>query len=156
MLARTPIRAVLRFFNSTTTDDAVEYCSTQYKVEKELGLLTLMGGSIFPWTAVTAWNAGAYVPPDSEIESFYTEYQAGYVWPETTSTEYGTTSSGPTLPADLQQGVLLKAVEIYSNTPTNLLSQSVGDLSITLQGKTIGGETRSQAEIYLAPYRRGW
>lgn len=155
MLARTPIRAVLRVFDSTTTEDANVYTSSEYKVDAENGFLILPSGRNFPWTAVTRYQAGAYVPPDSEIKSNYVEYQAGYVWPETSSTGYGTTSTGLTLPADLQYGVLLRAIDIYTKDP-DVLSQSIGDLSVTYRSERDDPDGRTPAERALAPYRRGF
>lgn len=158
LLAKTPIRAVLRLFDSTTTGDANAFTSSEYKVDAENGCLILPAGGFFPWTAVQRFQAGMHVPPGSEIESYYVEYQAGYIWPETSSTGYGTSSTGPTLPEDLQMGVLIKAAETYLQDQ-NLVSQKIGDLSVTYESESagdVGADRRSAAEKWLGPYRRGW
>jgi hypothetical protein len=157
MLGRTPIRAVMRVFNATTTESATVYTSTSYRVEAESGFLVLLpGGSYFPWTAVERWGAGRRVEPGSEIESWYVEYAAGYSWPGTTTTCYGTISTGPTLPEDLQGGILQKAALFYSQSE-NLLSQKIGDLALTFRSEGGSeGDPRDIAERALGPYRRGW
>ncbi|MCR4375683.1 MAG: hypothetical protein NUW22_12620 [Acidobacteria bacterium] len=155
LLGRTPIRAILRVFDSTTTCEATSYSSTEVWVDDaEAGTLQ-RGAAGFAWTAQTAWGAGSYVPPMSEQRTWLVEYQAGYVYPETSSTEYGTTSTGRTLPEDLEYGVLLKAAELYQQDG-DIQSQSIGDLSITYRSEGLGSDPRTPAERALAPYRRGW
>src|SRR3990167_5035078 len=109
-LARRPIRAVLRMFDSTSTDSAGEYTSTEIWVDsEEVGTLTRPSG--FDWTVQTAQETAQTVLPNSEEKPWLIEYQAGYVFPETSSTAYGTTSTGRSLPEDIEQAVLLKAIE---------------------------------------------
>lgn len=150
MLARTPVRSVLRVFDSTTTESATEYTSTAYSLESEFGFLRL-SGNIFPWTAVTRYNAGPYIAPDNEEKSWYVEYEAGYVSGGTTSTAGGTTSTGATVPEDLKYGVLLKAASMFMQDE-NVSAQKVGDLSINYRT----ADAMTPAEMALAPYRRGW
>ncbi len=63
----------------------------------------------------------------------------------------GTTSTGPTLPADIEQAVLLKAVEFVRGGVGNVQSEAVGDLSVSYFGAS---NYRSEAMELLAPYRR--
>jgi len=157
LLANAPVRAVLRVFDSTSTGSATEYTSTEIWVEQaEAGTLTRPTG--FDWTARGAAGTMAEgVSPMSETEPWYVEYQAGYVFPETSSTDYGTTSTGRTLPYDIEQAVLLKAARmVVDGQSVGIASKKVGDLSITYDSGSRGGgtNTRSESEELLAPHRR--
>lgn len=158
MLSRTPIRAVLRFFDSTATCDASAICSTEFRVaDADAGLLSRDAG--WHWTAGERYYLGKMIVPHSELKPWLVEYIAGYTRDgmETGSGNWstrgpnGSTSTGRDLPEDLEQAVLLKASEWYRGSPGNVLSESVGDLSVTYAG---GSHYRSEAEDLLAPYRR--
>lgn len=150
MLARTPIRAVLRMFDSTSTESANSYTSSQYGIEdRDAGFLRRQEG--FAWTARMGWDLGPAVVPNSEQQRWLVEYQAGWVYPETSSTSYGTTSTAATLPEDITQAVLQKAAELVLQD-MNIESKSVGDLSVTYRSRDL--PYRSPAEKLLGPYRR--
>jgi len=160
MVSRTPIRAVLRLFDSTDTGSATAYCSTDFRVDDaDAGFLDRDQG--WAWTAGVSYGLDAHIVPDSEARPWLVEYIAGYTLDgiEATSENYstagpnGTTSTGRTLPEDIEQAVLLKAADLYLVQPGNVTSKSVGDLSITYGGQS-GANTRSEAEDILAPYRR--
>ena len=166
LLARTPIVAVLRLFDSTSTASATEYCSTHYSVEdRDAGVLARDAG--WPWS-----NAAQYASdfslgltaarlPGMESRPWLVEYVAGYTILATTSTCHGrstadeTWTTGPTLPEDIKQAVILKAVEFQSN-PLGVRSRKVGDLAVeyATAGLTGRGGLVSAAEALLAPYRR--
>lgn len=156
MLGVTPIRALLRVFDSTTTCEATEYTSTEVWIDDaDAGLLSI-GPQGFPWTAQTAWNMAPGVIPNSEQKTWLIEYQAGYVFPETSSTGYGTTSTERTLPADLEGAILDQAVRILDGRDPSIQSQSIGDLSITYRSEGPDGAPQTaQLRRDLAPYRRG-
>jgi hypothetical protein len=133
MLSRTPIRAVLRLFDSTSTDSANAYTSCQYGIEDaEAGFLRMPTG--FAWTARTGWDLGPYVVPGSEQQRWLVEYQAGWVFGGTTSTAYGTTSTGPSLPDDITQGVLQRAAE-FVEQDMDVESKRVGDLQVSYRSE---------------------
>lgn len=153
LLARRPLRAVTKIvLNATSTADAgaTVYSSTDFRIDAEAGRLWTDKG--FPWTAQMPYQLGVTVPPNSELQPWYVEYTAGYTGPGGSTTTCGTcsTSTGVTLPSDLQMGVILKAREFVEGTYA-LQSQKIGDLSLTYaSGKSYG----SAAEALLAPYRR--
>lgn len=163
MVSRTPVRAVLRLFDSTTTCQATELLSTDgdYRVEnRDAGLLSRDEG--FEWSLRTRTSAGVfnmgivdYYQPGMEERPWLVEYVAGWTldgmdtgssrW----STVAGTTSTGRTLPEDLEWGVVLKAKELYLAND-GVQSKSVGDLSITYRT----GDQMGPAEALLTPWRR--
>ena len=163
MLARTPVRAVLRLFDSTTTCQATELLSTDgdYRVEdREAGLLSRDEG--FEWSLRARTSAGVfnmgivdYYQPGMEERPWLVEYVAGWTLDgiDTGSALYstvaGSTSTGRTLPEDLEWGVVLKAKELYLAND-GVQSKSVGDLSITY--KT--GDQLGPAEALLITWRR--
>lgn len=158
LLERAPIRVVLRLFDSTSTDTASEYCSTDYRVDFDAGILNRDGG--WAWTAGEAYHLGRYVVPHSELHPWYAEYTAGYIYPElstgdvlwSTSGIGGTTSTGQTLPKDIETAVALKAQEFYTGGGQNVSSKEIGDFSVTY-----GSQRASQlgpAESLLEPYVR--
>jgi hypothetical protein len=159
MLSRTPIRTVLRFFDSTSTDSATEYCSTDYRLEDaDAGFLSRDAG--FSWTAGERYYLGKTIVANSELKPWMVEYIAGWQAVDTATTGanystagvYGATSTVRDFPEDLEQAVLLKAAEFARPVPASgVQSESVGDLSRTYFGK---GNYRSEAEDLLAPYRR--
>lgn len=159
MLSRTPLRTILRVFDATDTGTATEYCSTDYRVQdKDAGFLSRDRG--FDWTAGVTYGLDAHVVPQSEREPWLVEYQAGYVYPALSTSSViwstagvgGTTSTARTLPEDIEQAVLLKAVELFQAQPGNVQSKQVGDLAITYVNSKF--TYRSEAEDLLEPYRR--
>ena len=67
MLSRTPVLAVQRFFDSTSTGEATEFASSEYRVsDSEAGFINRDQG--FRWTAQERWNLGRYVMPNSELK----------------------------------------------------------------------------------------
>jgi len=160
MLGRTPIRTVLRFFDSTSTDTATEYCSTDYRIEDpEAGLIGRDAG--WAWTAGSRYYLGKTVVANSELKPWMVEYIAGW-WPVDVSTcalNYSTagvvvnaTSTVRDFPEDLEQAVLLKAAEFLRLGPSGGVSEeSVGDLRVTYIGRE---NYRSEAEDLIKPYRR--
>ncbi|HAM40667.1 MAG TPA: hypothetical protein DCP69_04860 [Candidatus Omnitrophica bacterium] len=159
MLSRTPIRVVLRMFDSTSTDTATEYCSTDYRIEDaDAGLLSRDAG--WDWTAGEKYYLGKAIIPNSELKPWMVEYIAGWTYSglTTDSDHYstggvgGSTSTYRTFPDDLEQAVLLKAAEwARSGAGSGVQSESVGDLSVTYAS---AGNYRSEAADLVRPYRR--
>ncbi|HAM41885.1 MAG TPA: hypothetical protein DCP69_11295 [Candidatus Omnitrophica bacterium] len=142
-LSRRPVVCVLRLLSSTATSDATELTSTEYRVEDaEAGFLSREVG--FEWTndparGETRFSLGLTPAtlPGQEQRPWLVEYVAGYIFPEmaTSDSIYATqaTSTGRTLPYDLEQAVLLKAARWYQGGPmgADVTSRRVGDLSVT-------------------------
>ncbi len=150
MLGVVPLVKVLRFFDSTSTADATEICSTDYRVESwDAGLLSRDAG--WRWTAdlvtgETCFNMGLSPAwrPGQRTRPWLVEYIAGFSPTGTTSTATGRTTddptwtTGPTLPDDLAQAVALRAAQAYTN-PLGVSSRSVGDLSVSYGARRDGG-----------------
>ena len=98
MLSRTPILSVQRFFDSTSTGDATEFQSSEFRVsDPEAGFIDRNQG--YRWTAQERWNLGSYVVPGSELHPWLLVYEAGYQVGETSSTDdkWATTTTMNTL-----------------------------------------------------------
>jgi hypothetical protein len=112
---------------------------------------------VFAWSPrIDPTTLGLQPMPGSEIRNWLVEYQAGYVFPETSSTEYGTTSTGQTLPDDIVDAVLSRSREIVQGD-ANVLSKKVGDLQLTYGARGLardGTNVRSEFEETLSKYRR--
>jgi hypothetical protein len=153
MVSRTPLRAVVNLFddpNSTSPQN-----STEYRIEnREAGFIQRDIG--FEWTAQTVWSLGSAIMPRSEIPQWAVEYTAGYVYGgmSTASTLYstvnGTTSTGRTLPPDIEAAVIAKVRELYVTVDPRIASKKVGDLEIAYKQQLVG----SEAAQYLDPYVR--
>jgi hypothetical protein len=139
LISGRPVRQVLRLLGSSSTDDATEYCSTDYSVDFDAGIFRARQGT---WgeTSYLHYHLGPFVPPRTEADTLYCEYTAGYVVGglSTADTIYstagigGSTSTGETLPFDIQLAVALKAVSMARAGQTlGIESKSIGDLSIT-------------------------
>lgn len=156
LLSVTPIRAILRVFDSTTTCEANEYTSTEVWIDDaEAGTLA-MGPRGFGDTSLINWNMAPGIVPNSEQKTWLVEYQAGYVYPETSSTAYGTTSTERTLSLDLESAVLAQSQRLFQNVDPLVLSQSIGDLSITYRSETDAPSATTQLLRDLRPWRRGF
>lgn len=146
VLSRTPIRAVTRVLDSTATSGATDY-STQLRIEDaDAGLLSRDIG--FGWTAAVDQNLARTPMVGQETRPWYVTYEAGYVLEGTTSTVGGTTSTGRTLPDDIEEAVITKVIGLYEGT-AGVTSKRVGDLSISY-----ASESQDPAADMLAPYRR--
>lgn len=168
MLSRTPIRAVLRLLDSTTTSAANSLGSSEFIIEdREAGFLARDQG--FSWTEMNLISAGDFnlgltgaLLPNLERKSWLVEYVAGYAplgGLSTDSPAYTTqwsTSTGSTLPDDVRHAVTLKAVEMQMN-PLGVVSRRVGDLAVDYLSARPGSggvERLTPAQLLLAPYRR--
>ena len=164
-LSRRPVMSVLRLFDATSTGTATEFCSTDYRVEDaEAGFLGRDAG--FAWTAQfahaeTCFSLGlARSPLPGRLERpWLCEYAAGWVpigGVTTSSPVYstagpnGTTTTGRTLPEDIEQAVVLKAAEWW-NGRGGVESERVGDLGVTYRAPS--ADALGPAESLLEPYR---
>jgi hypothetical protein len=149
MLSRTPILSVQRFFSSTTTDDATEFQSSEYRVEDaDAGFINRDQG--YRWTAKEKWNLGSYVVPNSELRPWLLVYEAGYQVRETSSTDskWATTTTMNTLPPVIERAVLLRAAEMYQGS-AGVSTMKVGPVSVSYKS-----ESQDSPERMLLPYQR--
>jgi len=149
--SRTPIRGVERLFDTTDTGSATALTSTEYRLQDpEAGFIERDAG--FRWTAQERVNLTTYTPAGSETRPWLVVYEAGYVFDETSSTgdQWATTSTGRTLPEDVEQAVLLRAAEMYEGS-ADVQSMRVGPLALTHRSE---GSNNTSPEGLLAPYRR--
>lgn len=150
MLSRTPVRNILRVFDSTTTCSATAITSTEYRFDKRAGLIQRDVG--WNWTAAKGYGISSYIVPNSELPSYYVEYEAGYVWQGGTSaTCGGSSSTGPSLPFDIEQAVIEKVLEWHETPAGGISSKKVGNLAISY---TSGSTGDGMAARLLTPYRR--
>ena len=148
-LSRTPIVQVQRFFDSTSTDDATEFASSEYRVaDPEAGFIDRDQG--YRWTAQERWNLGSYVVPNSELRPWLLVYEAGYQVGETSSTSdnWVTTTTMNTLPPMIERAVLLRAAEMYQGA-AGASSIKVGPVSVSYKS-----ESQDAPERILLPYQR--
>lgn len=162
LISGRPVRQVLRLLDSSSTDDATEYCSTDFGVDLDAGIYRKQSGT---WgnTEPLYYHLGPFVPPRSALTPWYTEYSAGWVTGglSTGDTIYstagigGSTTTGETMPEDIKLAVALKAVGMSRAGQTlGIESKSIGDLSITYGGgaAAVAG-VGITPESLLAPYR---
>jgi hypothetical protein len=148
VLSRTPVTSVQRFFNSTSTAEATEFQSSEYRLaDQEAGFIERDQG--FRWTAQERWNLGSYIVPNSELKPWLLVYQAGYQL-ETSSTDnkWATTTTENTVPPSIGRAVLLRAAEMYQGT-AGIKSMKVGPLGITYSS-----EGEDTPEGLLMPFVR--
>jgi len=149
MLSRTPILEVQRFFNSTSTGEATEFQSSEYRVaDPEAGFIERDQG--YRWTAQEVWNLGSYVKPNSELSPWLLVYEAGYQVGETSSTDdkWATTTTANSLPPTIERAVLLRAGEMYQGS-SGVKAMKVGPLSVTYSS-----EGQDTSEALLRPFIR--
>ena len=149
MVSRTPILEVQRFFNSTSTGEATEFQSSEYRVaDPDAGFIERDQG--YRWTAQEMWNLGSYVKPNSELRPWLLVYEAGYQIGETSSTDdkWATTTTSNSLPPTIERAVLLRAGEMYQGS-SGVKSMKVGPLSVTYSS-----EGQDTSEGLLRPFIR--
>ena len=157
MLSRTPIKTVLRMFDSTDTGTATAYCSTDYRVEDaEAGLLSRDAG--WSWTAPIGTEFVDFYKPGQETQPWLVEYAAGYHVTAATSTQYGTTSTGTDLPGDIAQAIdeTVKGWYLGRQRDGSIASVTIGSLSMTYRAPGSVGTAGlpDDAVRLLSRYRR--
>lgn len=158
MLARTPIRVILRAFDSTDTGTATAFCSSEYRIEDDkAGLLSREAG--FVWNAPIATEFVDSYQPGQESKPWLFEYAAGYRPLESTTTCYGITSTAADLPADIAMAAeeVVKGWYLTRQADPSVQSVTVGSLSMTFKsggsGASVGSLPESATKL-LSRYRR--
>jgi hypothetical protein len=167
MLDRTPVRAIDRILDATDSGQASQIYTSEYAVDSaDAGVITRQQG--WDWTPLLEGRCfDASVPlsltplAGQELKPFLVDYRAGYTYNGVTtsspnwSTEKGTTSTGRTLPEDLELAVLFRAQELYEGGQ-GVASESLGDLSVNYRslGTDAEGQQITRVTEILDRYRR--
>lgn len=154
MLSAYPVRAILRMFDGTDTGEATAYTATDYHLNTEVGSIERDEG--WSWTLQTKPDVIPFPEPGQEYGQYLVEFSAGYILPagkDSGSTWDGTTSTGPTIPSDIEDACiqLVKSQWHSRKREDGLVSKTVGDLSLTWESQK--GELPDSVMAMLAPYR---
>lgn len=158
MLARTPLRSVLALYYGTDTGTADALGTSEFIMEAGPGFLSRTIG--WEWSVPVVAELSLRPDPGQEFEPWLVDYVAGYTYDGIStgsslwSTVHGTTSTGRTLPEDIEAAVLAKSA-IWYRGAANVAEKAVGDLRIrfgTLGAR--GGAVQDPAAEWLSPYRR--
>ena len=137
-LSRRPVRALPSLWSATDTGAATTILSSEFKVDHAAGLIERDAG--FAWDAPAVPKPFA-IPldpafwPGEEMARWLSDYKAGWTYvgistdSENYSTVHGTTSTGRTVPEDIEQAVILRTVSIYGGE-AGVVERRVGDLQI--------------------------
>lgn len=169
VLSRTPIRAVKAVYRGTDTDEATVIATSEFIVEdRDAGFLARNAG--FSWDVPMQWRGAAIAGGDAipldpmplsgqEYKPYLVDYVAGWTYggiastASNYSTVAGSTSTGRTLPADVEFAVLLRAQRLYQNRP-DVSAESLGDASVSYGGSMARGSMATEEEMTLLPYQR--
>lgn len=161
MLARRPVQSVSSLWDSTSTGSATTIQSSEFRVEnREAGFLDRDAGWAWDAPQIGRTFAVPLAPTPfagQEEKSWLCDYAAGWTlggvdtgspnW----STEQGSTSTGRTLPEDVEEAVILWTIEAYTGQ-RGVIRRKVGDLSIDY-ARSVTGKQVDPAEELLASYR---
>lgn len=156
MLARQPLRALTGLWNTTSTADGVQVATSEVQVEHGPALVRRPTG--FEWSVPGEQWLSPRPLPGQEYPAWLADYVAGYTYGGLTtasanwSTEAGTTSTGRTLPEDIEEAVIAKAVGLYDGSD-QVIEEQVGDLRVRYSGAS-GGTKPDLAAQLLEPYCR--
>ena len=151
VLSRTPVWAIQRMFDDTSTCSGTEYCSTDYRIEnRDAGFIELTGSAGFGWDAYASQGLGRSPVPNAVKKRWLVVYEGGWQFTPSTSTSlFVTTSTQRTLPEDIERAVLLKAGEFYQGSAAGIESMRVGPLSVNYSSESLDPVVE-----LLALYRR--
>lgn len=156
-LARTPVRAVKLLFNTTSTDDGTQVETTDFQLNAGAGLIRRPTG--WAWSVPTESYLTLRPLPGQEYPDWMVDYVAGWTYAGLStdssnwSTEKGTTSTGRTLPYDIESAVVAKAVGIYLDNE-DVVEEKVGDLMVKYGAEFGTGHPSSSATEALMRYAR--
>jgi hypothetical protein len=161
MLARYPIRNVSGlFFGTDTGGSAAEFLSSEFRIEsRDGGFLSRDEG--FEWTVPMDQELTMRPRTGHEYKPWLVDYVAGYtlngidtgspLW----STEHGTTSTGRSLPEDIEHATALRVVALYEGNE-DVVMEMLGDLQVHYRSGARDPEVAKLTvyEQILEPYRR--
>lgn len=162
MLSRTPIRSVQAVYYGTDTGEALALYSSEFGVETEEGFLSRATG--FEWSVPVLpflSEAAAMPAAGQEYRPWLADYVAGFSYEGIStgsplwSTEKGTTSTGRTLPHDIEGAVIDKVTRLYGGKD-DVSEKAIGDLRIKFaSGDTLPAWARNDpAALPLGRWRR--
>ena len=160
MLSRRPVRGVESFWNATDTGTATTMLSSEFKVDLDAGFIERDEG--FEWDAPAvprtfAFPLASHPFAGEEEAPWLADYIAGYSYDGIGATEDlyttrgGTTSTGRTLPEDIEAAVIHWAAAAYENEH-GVTERKVGDLQVKYATDSAGSVV-DHAEELLGPYR---
>lgn len=163
MLTNSPLRGIANGpFNATDTGTAEELTTTEFRVNSAASILDRNNG--WDWSAppfrrpfgfgltVTQW-------PGQEEPTWLNDYVAGYTYggistgSDKWTTRGGTTSTGRTLPEDIERAVILKTITMFEGND-GVAEKWVGDLRVRYGSFEANAVIVDQAQLLLVPYRR--
>lgn len=163
MLARTPLRAVAALYESTDTGTQAAMLTSELRVESaEAGLLSRTNNGAWDWSVRYDVLLDIRPVPGQETKPNLVDYVAGWTYAGLStssanwSTMAGTTSTGRTLPEDIEEAVLLWCLKAHT-VPVGVASESLGDLKVEYNARSDRKDVYSQLqehEMLLLPYQR--
>ena len=162
LLSRYPIRAVTGVFDGTDTGSATEL-TTEVMIENdEAGILARDQGfgwtpTVMPVMFTSAFPLGITPMPGEERRPFLVRYLAGWTMGgiESTSLLYstmgGTTSTGRTLPEDIEHAVTLRTIRAFQGRE-DVNKETLGDFSVDYAVGSV--DVPDPATELLLPYRK--
>ena len=155
-----PVRAVTGFWGATDTGTATTMLTSEYKVDHDAGFFERNAG--WAWDApgiprpFSIPLAPAYWPGE-ERAPWLADYVAGFTYDGIDtgsalySTVHGSTSTGRTLPEDIEEAVRYRVAAMYEGNE-GVVERSVGDLRVKY-ATFVDGRAVDPAADMLAPYR---
>lgn len=139
---RTPVRAVKRLLDATDSGSAAQAHTSEFRVEdRDAGFLSRDEGWF--WSVVAEGDLTPRPAVGQEYKPWLADYVAGWTIGGLTtdsphwSTEAGSTSTGRTLPEDIELAVAMKVTRSYQN-PDNIVREHLGDLRVDYYTETAG------------------
>lgn len=157
MLARTPVRAVEQLLDSNSTDEGSEILTSEFSIDREPGFLVRDFG--WDWSAPVETDLMPTPRAGQELELWMADYKAGWTFggidpaSGNYSTVGGTTSTGRTLPEDIEEAVLLKAASLFEGTE-NVDEEELGDLRVVYNRRSVQTDKPAPHELLLGSYVR--
>lgn len=165
-LGRQTVRAVDRVFDATDTGTASQILTSDFLLEDaDAGVIARDEG--FAWTPTFMGRQLDVAVPltftplsGQDQKTWLIDYRAGWVYggmdtgSQNWSTEKGTTSTGRTLPEDIELAVMFRAQAFYQGGD-DPASESLGDISVNYRslGNDKDGGLITRAKDLLAPYQ---
>ena len=153
-LGRFPVLAIQRMFDSTDTGNATEYCSTDHRIENpDAGFVEMRSNATFAPTMGWSNYMGDYPRPADVSRPWFVVYEAGWqlACTSSTGTDWATTTTGRTLPEDVERAVLLKAADLYQWSISGASRIKVGPLELNYRS---ADDAVDPVVELLAPWRR--
>lgn len=160
-LSRTPLRSVSALYEATDTGSQAALGTSEFRVENaDAGFLSRDAG--WNWSARYGGDLDLRPLSGYETKPNLVDYTAGWTYAGLStssanwSTVAGSTSTGRTLPEDIEHAVLVWCQKVYS-VPVGVASEELGDLKVEYNARSDRKDVYSQLqehEMLLLPYQR--